>query len=85
MAELQAVQPLIAVCLGGTAAQAIFGSSARVLRDRGQWRASEFCADTLITLHPSALRRQPDKAQRDRDYADIVADLRLVAEKLPGR
>jgi hypothetical protein len=36
----------------------------------------------LATWHPSALLRQRDGADRDARYAQLVADLRLVAAAL---
>ena len=35
-AELRVVRPDVLVCLGSTAAQALFGSSFRVTRERGK-------------------------------------------------
>ena len=58
-------------------------SSARkvkVLRDRGQVMPSEFCAQTIVTVHPSSLLRAPDEAARAAAYALFLADLRLIAE-----
>lgn len=81
-AELRVVKPQILVCLGGTAAQAIFGPSVRVLRDRGEIRESPFAVATLITYHPSALLRAPDEATRERQYAEFLQDLNLVARRL---
>lgn len=81
-AELAALQPRVLVCLGGTAAQSVLGSSVRVLRDRGQVRPSEFCARTIVTVHPSSLLRAPDEATREAGYAQFVDDLRRVAALL---
>jgi DNA polymerase len=81
-AELRMVKPQILVCLGATAAQAIFGSSVRILRDRGEFRESEYAAHTLITYHPSALLRAPDEETRERQYKEFVHDLRLVSRRL---
>ncbi|HSI63391.1 MAG TPA: hypothetical protein VLE43_09740 [Candidatus Saccharimonadia bacterium] len=36
----------------------------------------------LITYHPSALLRAPDEQTRDRQYAEFMADLKLVAKRL---
>src|SRR6266705_6105565 len=43
-AELRIVRPAVLVCLGSTAAQAIFGASFRVTRERGKVLASELAA-----------------------------------------
>ena len=77
-AELRIVKPHTLVCLGATAASAIFGSNVRVLRDRGRFRDSSFAPRTLITYHPSALLRSPDEATRAIQHRQFIADLRLL-------
>jgi DNA polymerase len=81
-AEMRLIAPQVLVCLGSTAAQTVLGPDIRVLRDRGRFVASDFSPQTFITVHPSSLLRAPDEATRERDYAQFVADLRLVAERL---
>jgi len=78
-AELHAIQPQVLVLLGSTAAQSILGSQVRVLRDRGQVMASEYCEQTIVTVHPSSLLRAPDEESRERNYAEFVRDLKKVA------
>ncbi len=68
-AELRIVKPKLLVCLGSTAAQAIFGSSFRVTRERGKIVESEFAGKVMATVHPSSLLRQPDEESRAREYA----------------
>lgn len=88
-AELGLLDPEIVVCLGATAAQAIFGPSFRVTRSRGvllPWPAQEEdgvqAPYALATIHPSAVLRATD---REAAYAGLVADLTVVADFLPGR
>jgi DNA polymerase len=78
--ELRLVKPRVLVCLGSTAATTIFGSGARVVRDRGQVRASKFAPRTVITFHPSALLRAPDEAMQAMQYAQFVSDLRVALD-----
>jgi DNA polymerase len=77
------VHPDVLCCLGATAAQAVFGSSFRVTRERGEFRTLDlagFVAATA-TIHPSAiLRGDPD--ERDAAFAGLVADLQGVAKRL---
>ncbi len=80
-AELKVVRPSVLVCLGSTAAQALFGSSFRVTRERGKLLQSELAERVVTTVHPSSLLRQPDEESRRREYALFVEDLR-VARKL---
>jgi len=81
--ELHLLKPKVLVCLGGTAAKSVMGPAARVMRDRGKVQSTEFCTQTVITIHPSALLRATDEAARDAEYARFVADLRLVAVLMP--
>src|ERR687891_1005898 len=77
-AELRLVKPKLLVCLGATAAQAIFGPSFRVTRERGKVMSSKFAPRVLATVHPSSLLRQPDEESRQREYKNFVADLRVA-------
>jgi uracil-DNA glycosylase family protein len=77
-AELRLVQPRVLVCLGATAASAIFGPAVRILRDRGQVRASLFVPQTLITFHPSVFLRATDETSRDEQYRQFIDDLCLA-------
>src|SRR5437762_8733295 len=77
-AELRLVKPKLLVCLGATAAQAIFGSSFRVTRERGKVLSSKFAPRVLATVHPSSLLRQPDEQSREREYKRFVVDLRAA-------
>ena len=77
-AELRLVKPKLLVCLGATAAQAIFGPSFRVTRGRGRVLSSKFAPRVLATVHPSSLLRQPDEQSREREYKRFVLDLRAA-------
>ena len=82
-AEMRIVKPKLLVCLGSTAAQAIFGPSFRVLRERGKLLSSKIAPKVVATVHPSSLLRRPDEESRHREYRNFVADLR-VALKAAG-
>src|SRR6266446_6033201 len=77
-AELRLVKPKLLVCLGATAAQAVFGPSFRVTRERGKVLSSKLAPKVVATVHPSALLRQPDEISRGREYARFVVDLRVA-------
>jgi uracil-DNA glycosylase family protein len=77
-AELRLVKPKLLVCLGATAAQAIFGPSFRVTRERGKVLSSKLAPRVLATVHPSSLLRQPDEESRQREYKRFVSDLRAA-------
>ena len=77
-AELRLVKPRLLVCLGATAAQAVFGPSFRVTRERGKVLSSKLAPRALATVHPSSLLRQPDEESRQREYERFVVDLRAA-------
>jgi uracil-DNA glycosylase family protein len=79
-AELRVVRPDLLVCMGATAAQAVFGPAFRVTRERGKVLKSELAPKVVATVHPSSLLRQPDEESREREYKLFVADLRAAAK-----
>jgi DNA polymerase len=81
-AELTVIEPAIVVCLGATAAQAIFGASFRITKDRGKFMTSSFSEQTLATWHPSAILRAPEEDLRQQMRAELTQDLALVAQQL---
>lgn len=82
IAELERVRPVAIICLGATAAHAVFGKAMRVGVNRGRAMESEWSAWTFITTHPSALLRMPDERQRAAAFDDLVRDLRLCLRSL---
>ena len=81
-AELGTIGPDVVVCLGATAARAVFGRVMAVNANRGNFLASPLCEKTLVSFHPSGLLRMPDEASRERAFADFVADLKLAKSAL---
>src|SRR6266403_3783723 len=79
-AEIEVIRPDVIVCLGATAAQAIFGPLFRVTRERGKVLSSKFAPKVLATVHPSSLLRQSDEESRQREYKRFVLDLRAVVK-----
>jgi DNA polymerase len=81
-AEIARVRPKLIVCLGGMAANALLGSTFRLLEERGTWHEREDGSSVMATVHPSYLLRLPDHEAREQGFADFVADLRRVAKEL---
>jgi DNA polymerase len=81
-AELAVVAPHVLVCLGATAAQALYGRDVRVTRDRGKPLESPLAPVSLATVHPSSILRAPDKESRLREQGLFVDDLRVAAAAL---
>lgn len=81
-AELQVVRPLVLVCLGATAAQALLGRQFRVTAERGRWIESPLAPYVTATVHPSSILRAPDGETRRAETARFIDDLRPVARAL---
>lgn len=75
-AELAVLKPRVLVCLGATAAQALFGRDFRVSRQRGELVDSPFAPKAIATVHPSSILRAED---RDIQFREFVRDLEKVA------
>lgn len=82
--EITVLRPEIIVCLGTTAARAVFGRTVRVSAYRGKFSATPLSTATFVTVHPSALLRVPNEAQRQAEYERFVSDLRQVQARLAG-
>jgi uracil-DNA glycosylase family protein len=78
-AELAVVDPAVIVALGATAGQALFGSRFRVGAARGQVLELDGRA-VIATIHPSAVLRIQEPADRDEQFAGFVADLQRAAD-----
>jgi uracil-DNA glycosylase family protein len=81
-AEIAAVKPRLAVALGATAAQALFGKAFRVTRERGKPIPSRWAPYAMATVHPSSLLRAPDEETRERETALFIEDLKKAAAVL---
>ena len=84
-AELEQVKPEALVCLGATAAQALYGSQFRVSRQRGERVESDLAPLATATVHPSSILRAEDDDARAAAMAAFTDDLRAVAAALDGR
>ena len=84
--ELELVRPAIVVCLGSTAGQALLGKGFSVTRERGRLLESPHAPLVMATLHPSALLRIRESAERHAAFERFVTDLKLVhtAEPVHG-
>jgi DNA polymerase len=80
-AEIDLLQPRLVCCLGATAAQSLLGKNFRVTKQRAEFFPLGTGTEAVATVHPASVLRSRD---RDRAYAGLVADLRIVAERLQG-
>jgi DNA polymerase len=84
IAEAEAVDPDVIVCLGSTAVKSVLGNDVKVLRDRGTVLDRDSAlgaASFVVTIHPSEVLRTPSE-DRDAAFAGLVADLRVAADVL---
>jgi uracil-DNA glycosylase len=81
-AELELLRPSVLVCLGATAARALIGPAFRLMQQHGQFLETRWAAQTVATLHPSAVLRGEDAAAQARLYDMLRDDLKLVAAKV---
>jgi DNA polymerase len=84
-AELEAVRPTALVALGATAAKALYGSSVRVTRDHGRPIDSPLAPLATLTIHPSAILRLRDHAEREEALGGLVEDLRWATREMEKR
>ena len=77
-AELERVRPNVVGVLGATAAKALLGSGFRVTKQRGKLVSVDFAPAAVATFHPSSILRADDE-DRAEAFADLVADLKVVA------
>ena len=77
--EREEIRPALTVMLGASAAQAIFGRTVTISRERGRPIPLAGNTQGFVTVHPSYLLRLPDEDAKRREYAAFVEDLRRVA------
>ena len=80
--ELATLKPHVVVCLGATAAKAVIRKDFKVSTERGQFVASPAAPYVFATLHPSALLRLQEDAEREAAFAQFVKDLKLITRAL---
>ncbi|HEY1803838.1 MAG TPA: UdgX family uracil-DNA binding protein [Terracidiphilus sp.] len=81
-AELDAVKPKLIVCLGATAAQSLLGPAFRVSKSRGHVQKIANSPPIVATVHPASLLRAPSEADRHKQTAEFIHDLRKAKEVL---
>lgn len=81
-AEIRLVRPEVVVCLGATAAKALFGKDFRVTVDRGRMMQVELAPRAMATVHPSSILRIADEGERAEAFEHLVRDLAIVRRAL---
>jgi DNA polymerase len=80
--ERAIVRPRLVVAMGATAGRSLMGKPVTIAKLRGQFLPFGTHSELTITVHPSALLRIPDRADRHAEYARFVADLKRCHERL---
>jgi uracil-DNA glycosylase len=73
------VKPEVVVALGATAARSLLGRVITITKLRGTPVDLHDGARLVVTVHPSALLRTEDEADRRAKYAEFVKDLKIAA------
>jgi DNA polymerase len=74
-AELEVLAPEVLVLLGATAIRAVLGPGHKVTEERGVLQPSSYGGQVLVTTHPSAVLRAPDRTTA---YAGLRKDLEVA-------
>jgi len=80
--EIATVKPHVIVALGSTAAKAVIGKDFKVSIERGKFVESPLAPHVFATLHPSALLRVQEDAEREAAFKAFVKDLSLIKKAL---
>lgn len=80
--ERAIVKPGVIVALGATAARSVLGRPTTIVKIRGKALPLDDGATAFVTVHPSALLRVQDEADKRRQYRLFVDDLRLAAQTI---
>jgi DNA polymerase len=83
--ERALVKPELIVALGATAARSVVGRPVTISKMRGETFELSDRTYGLITIHPSYLLRIEDEADKQTQYRQLVADLRVGAKALAAR
>jgi uracil-DNA glycosylase len=74
------VKPQVVVALGATAARSLIGKTVTITRMRGAPIDLHDGTRLVVTIHPSALLRTEDEADKRAKYRDFVKDLKIAAK-----
>ena len=83
--ERAIVQPKTIVALGATAARSLLGRVITITKVRGQALVLDDGTAAFVTIHPSALLRIQDRAERQQQFLAFVADLRKIAKSMKAK
>ena len=77
--EIELIRPSLVVCLGATAATSLLGRGVTIKGSRGRALTTPQGVRAMVTVHPSAILRMPDRTLRMAEMQQFVADLKMAA------
>jgi uracil-DNA glycosylase len=80
--ERKLIKPAAVIALGVTAARSLTGKTLTIAKARGQPLALADGTRLFVTIHPSALLRIEDEADKRTAYRQFVADLKKAAAEV---
>ncbi len=80
LAEVEAVQPKLILCLGASASKALLGGTFALMREHGKVRETPYARQVMATIHPSAVLRARDESSRKAMHEFLATDLALAWE-----
>lgn len=78
--QIGVIQPLVILCLGALAANAIIHRSFKMTQERGQWFESRYVRHAMAALHPAYILRQEGEAY-DMARRTLIDDLMAARDK----
>ncbi|HEY3266835.1 MAG TPA: uracil-DNA glycosylase [Armatimonadota bacterium] len=81
MRQIEIIQPLVIVCVGGPAASLMIHKPFQMTSERGQWFDSPYCRAITAVLHPAYVLRQ-EGAAYDQAYDLLVQDIGAARRKV---
>lgn len=75
------IQPLVILCLGAPAANAIIHRGFQIMKERGQWFESRYAKYAMAALHPAYILRQEGEAYESARRS-LVADIAAARVKV---
>lgn len=81
MKQFEIVKPLVLLCLGSPAANALIHRNFKIMQERGRFFESEHARWAIAALHPAYILRQGGMALRDA-RSTLVADIAAARQKV---
>ena len=78
LAEIDAVQPKVILCLGASASKSLLGGTFALMRDHGKVLSTAYADQVIATIHPSAVLRARDQASGEELYRFLRDDMALA-------